>query len=70
VLDLLVSIWDAFADSSFMRWFLLGALIGLALVIILLLRGIGLDFWEGAGGVLVFGLASVTVRFVRWIRVG
>jgi hypothetical protein len=36
----------------------------------LLLRGISLDFWEGTGGVLLFGLASVTVRFVRWIRVG
>ncbi len=61
-------IWDVFTDSAFMRWFLLGALVGLFLVIVMILRGFDIDLIEALGAIMLCGLLAVGVRFVQWIR--
>ncbi|MBM3549747.1 MAG: hypothetical protein FJX54_22640 [Alphaproteobacteria bacterium] len=67
MLDLLGLIWDVFAQSAFMRWFLLGALIGLILVIVMIVRGFGIDLVDALGAILLCGLVSAAGRFVYWM---
>jgi len=61
-------IWDVLTDSAFMSWFLLGAIVGLFLVIVMILRGFDIDFIEALGAIALCGLVAVGVRFVQWIR--
>lgn len=60
-------IWDVVEQSAFLRWFLLGALIGLILVLLGYLIGLGIFHEYALPIILGAGAVSVLGRLAVWL---
>lgn len=60
-------IWDVVSGSAFMRWFLLGALVGLILSILAYLIGLPIYGEHALLAIAGGGLLSVLGRFGVWV---